>query len=309
MATMTSQLTSRLFPTTTWIACALIGWMALLSPAASADEPRTMLLWPDGAPGALGDEEKDQPKLIAYLPDESKSTGCAIVICPGGGYGHLAMDHEGKQIGEWLNSIGVAGFICDYRHRGKGYGHPAPLQDAQRAIRMVRAKADEFHIDPHRVGVLGFSAGGHLASTTATHFDDGDKTVDDPISRQSSRPDFAILCYPVIAFGEDYTHRGSQRNLLGDDPSPELVRQFSNEKQVTENTPPTFLWHTSDDGAVPVENSIQFYRALRKANVPAELHVFETGRHGLGLAQTIPSVSNWPKQCTNWMRARGLFDK
>lgn len=274
-----------------------------------ADEPQIMLLWADGAPDALGDADRDKPKLIAYLPKKEKSTGCAVVICPGGGYGHLAMDHEGKQIGEWLNSIGVAGFICDYRHRGKDYGHPAPLQDAQRAIRMVRAMANEFNIDPQRVGVLGFSAGGHLASTTATHFDDGDKTVDDRISRQSSRPDFAILCYPVIAFGEDYTHSGSQRNLLGENASPELIRQFSNEKQVTKNTPPTFLWHTSDDGVVSVENSIQFFRALRKAEVPAELHVFETGRHGLGLAQTVPSVSNWPKQCENWMRARGLLDK
>lgn len=274
---------------------------------ALVDPDETLLLWPDGAPGALGDEEKDKPQLLVYLPDADKANGCAIVIFPGGGYGHLAMGHEGHQIAEWCNSMGIAAFICDYRHRGKGYGHPAPLQDAQRAIRMVRANADQWKVDVNRLGVIGFSAGGHLASTTITHFDEGDAEAGDNIAKQSSRPDFGILCYPVIAFDEPYTHRGSQRNLLGDDASDEMIKKFSNEKQVTSETPPTFLWHTSDDAAVPPENSVQFYLALRKNNVPAEMHIYETGRHGLGLADGIPSVSSWPKRCQSWMEARELL--
>ena len=270
-------------------------------------EPTTELLWPDGAPGALGEEEKDKPKLIIYLPDKDKANGAAVVVCPGGGYGGLAMGHEGHDIGKWLNSFGVAAFICDYRHRGKGYGHPAPINDAQRAIRTVRARADQWNVDPARVGILGFSAGGHLASTAATHFDAGDADAKDPIEKQSCRPDFAVLCYAVIAFNEKHTHYGSQRNLLGNDPDPELVKSLSNEKQVTKETPPTFLWHTTADRAVPPENSIYFYLALRKVGVPAELHIYEHGRHGLGLARDIPAVSAWPQRCQDWLKGRGLL--
>jgi acetyl esterase/lipase len=217
------------------------------------------------------------------------------------------MGHEGHEIGQWLNSIGVAGFICDYRHRGKGYGHPAPLLDAQRAIRTVRARAEEFGVAPDRVGILGFSAGGHLASTVATHFDAGSPDADDAIDLASCRPDFAILCYPVIAFGEGYTHAGSQRNLLGEDADPKLIEKFSNEKQVTGETPPTFLWHTSEDRGVPPENSVQFYLALVREQVPAELHIFEQGRHGLGLARDVPGASSWPGLCETWMRGRGML--
>ncbi|MFP6612468.1 MAG: alpha/beta hydrolase [Pirellulales bacterium] len=270
-------------------------------------EPRTELLWPKGAPGALGDEKKDKPQLIIYLPEKEKANGAAIVICPGGGYGGLAMGHEGHDIGKWLNSFGVAGFICDYRHRGKGYGHPAPLQDAQRAIRTVRARADEFGVDPSRIGVLGFSAGGHLASTAATHFDDGEPGGDDPVERAGCRPDFAVLCYPVIAFDEPFTHRGSQRNLLGNDADAELIKSLSNEKQVTKRTPPTFLWHTTEDRGVPAENSVQFYLACRRAGVPAEMHIYEKGRHGLGLALNTAGTDSWPKRCEEWMQARGLL--
>lgn len=272
-----------------------------------AAEPKSELLWPAGAPGATGDAPADKPQLIAYLPDKELATGAAIMICPGGGYGHLAMDHEGDQIGQWLNSIGVAGFICDYRHRGKGYGYPAPLDDAQRAIRTLRARAGEWGIDPQRIGILGFSAGGHLASSAATHFDDGDSASADPIQRVSCRPDFAVLCYSVIAFNEPFTHYGSQYNLLGKDADAQLVTKFSNEKQVTAQTPPTFLWSTNEDTAVPPENSVQFYLALRRAGVPAELHVFEHGRHGLGLARDIPGTSLWPTLCEQWLRGRGLL--
>src|SRR4051794_4304790 len=186
----------------------------LATAALIAAEPKTELLWPGSAPGAKGDEAKDKPTLISYLPE--KPSGVGVVICPGGGYGGLAMDHEGHQIGRWLNEHGIAGFICDYRHHGKGYGHPAPLQDAQRAIRTVRARAREFGLDPGKVGILGFSAGGHLCSTAVTHFDAGDAKADDAIMRVNSRPDFGILCYPVIAFDQPFTHRGSQRNLIGE---------------------------------------------------------------------------------------------
>lgn len=271
------------------------------------DDPRTELLWPAGAPGALGTEEKDQPKLIIYLAPKGKANGTAMVVCPGGGYGGLAIGHEGHEIAQWLNTLGISAFICDYRHRGKGYGHPAPSQDAARAIRTVRARAGEWGVDSQLIGVIGFSAGGHLASTVSTHFDAGDANAADPIQRVSSRPDFALLCYPVIAFGESFTHGGSQRNLLGENPDPELVKQLSNERQVTSRNPPTFIWHTSDDEVVSVENSIVFYSALHKAGIPAELHVYETGRHGLGLAKGSPGAANWPQEAADWMRGRGLL--
>ncbi len=275
--------------------------------AAAHAEPKTELLWPGGAPGALGSEAKDKPAFIIYRPENQIANGAAVVIFPGGGYVNLAMGHEGHDVAVWFNSFGVAAFICDYRHHGKGYLHPAPMQDAQRAIRTVRARAEEFGVDPTRVGVIGFSAGGHLASTISTHFDTGNKDSADPIDRASSRPDFAILCYPVIAFGERYTHRGSQQNLLGNSADPKLVEQFSNEKQVTKETPPTFLWHTNEDRTVPAENSVQYYLALRQAGVPAELHIYEHGRHGLGLANDIEGTRVWPNQCEDWLRGRGML--
>jgi acetyl esterase/lipase len=272
-------------------------------------EPKTELLWPAGAPGATGSEDKDKPKLILYLASEKAANGAAVVICPGGGYGGLAIGHEGHEIAKWFNEQGVSAFICDYRHRGKGYGHPAPMQDAQRAIRMVRSRAKEFQIDANRIGVIGFSAGGHLASTVATHFDAGNSEDTDPIQQASSRPDFAILCYPVIAFGESFTHHGSQQNLLGREPDAELVKKLSNEKQVTKDNPPTFLWHTADDAVVLVENSIQFFNALHAVKVPAELHVYEKGRHGLGLAKDVPGAEHWPNELIAWLKQREILKK
>jgi len=277
--------------------------------ATYAAEPKVELLWPDGAPGALGEEKKDKPTLTIYLPEKEKATGAAVVICPGGGYGHLAVGHEGHDIAKWLNSFGVAGFILEYRHRGKGYGHPAPIQDAQRAVRTVRVRAKEFRVDPARIGILGFSAGGHLASTAITHFDKGNPEAKDPIDQVSCRPDFGVLCYAVIAFNEPYTHYGSQRNLLGKDADEKLIKSLSNEKQVTPETPPTFLWHTNADTGVPPENSIYFYLAMRRAKVPAELHVYEHGRHGLGLAASVPGTASWSKQCEAWLKGRGLLEK
>jgi acetyl esterase/lipase len=266
------------------------------------------LLWPDGAPGAVGTEAVDKPKITLYLAPKDQATGAAVVVCPGGGYRVVAADHEGKQIAEWLNSLGVSAFVLQYR-LGERYRHPAPLQDAQRAIRLVRSRANEWGVDPKRVGILGFSAGGHLASTAATHFDDGQADAVDPVERQGSRPDFAVLCYAVISLLDPPAHAGSRRHLLGDPADPKLVELLSNERQVTPRTPPTFLWHTADDSAVPVANSLLFFEALTKAGVPGELHVFPHGRHGLGLAPGDPALTQWPRLCAVWMEGLGLLKK
>jgi acetyl esterase/lipase len=280
-------------------------------PAAAAAEMPVELLWPGGAPGAKGTAAGDTPTLTVYLPEKGKATGTTIVICPGGGYGHLAMDHEGHQIAQWLNSFGVAGFILQYRHRnsGAGYGHPAPLQDAQRAVRTVRSKAEQWGVKPDRIGILGFSAGGHLTSTAVTHFNDKVYEPRDEIDKASARPDFGVLIYPVISFTEPFTHVGSRRNLLGSEPNPELFEKFSNEKQVSAQTPPCFLIHTWEDKGVPAENSIYFYLALRRAKVPSEMHLFAKGRHGFGLGEAIPGTSAWPALCQNWMKATGLLEQ
>jgi len=279
-------------------------------PTAALSPHEVVLLWPDGAPGAKGSDDGDKPSLTLYLPTKENANGAAVVICPGGGYGHLAMDHEGHQIAEWLNSLGVAGFILQYRHSrsGAGYGHPAPIQDAQRAIRMVRSRAKQWNVDPDRVGIIGFSAGGHLASSAGTHFQRRYSEAKDAIDALSCRPDFMILGYPVISFTEWYTHSGSRRNLLGKDPERELVENLSNEKRVTPQTPPTFLVLANDDKPVPPENSIYFYLALRKAKVPAEMHIYEKGGHGFGSGAEKGAVSSWMTRCADWMRGRGLLD-
>jgi acetyl esterase/lipase len=291
------------------LVCAAALLAAFTVSSLTAAEPKTELLWPAGAPGAKGEAANDKPNFIVYLPDADKATGCGIVVCPGGGYGGLAMGHEGHDIGKWLNERGIAAFVCDYRHRGKGYGHPAPLQDAQRAIRTARSRAKEFNVDPQRIGVMGFSAGGHLASTTATHFDEGKADAEDTIERVSCRPDFAVLCYAVIVFDADFTHKGSQHNLIGKDAPKELVESLSNEKQVTAKTPPTFLWHTTEDTAVPPQNSTEFYVACVKHKVPAELHVYERGPHGIGLATKFPGADQWPKSLELWLGNRGMLKK
>ncbi len=274
--------------------------------APASAQPPAQPLWPNGAPGAKGAAPEDIPSIQFYPAPADKATGAAIVVCPGGGYGALAA-HEGHDIAVWLNSIGVNAVVLKYRLGRFGYRHPVMLQDAQRAIRTTRAKAAEWKIDPNRVGIMGFSAGGHLSSTAATHFDAGNPTASDPIERQSSRPDVAILCYPVITLTDPYAHAGSRKNLLGENPPQELIDFLSNEKQVTDKTPPTFLFHTDDDKAVPVENSLLFAAALRKAKVPYEMHIYETGRHGVGLAKDNPALSTWPKLLENWLRARGFL--
>ena len=287
-------------------ACGILTLLLLSGVSWSAEPQGIVPLWAGKAPLAQGDDDKDRPNLRVHLPKEG-NVGAGVVVCPGGGYGALAMGHEGQEIADWLNGFGVAAFVLDYRHRGKGYGHPAPLLDVQRALRLVRYNAKKWDVDPGRLGVLGFSAGGHLASTAGTHFDRGNPDAADPVNRLSCRPDFMVLCYPVIAFDEPFTHRGSQKNLLGEDASPELIRQFSNEKQVTADTPPTFLFHTDADVAVPPENSIVFYSALKRAKVPAELHVYADGRHGVGLGRDIPGTATWSDRCREWMANSGFL--
>src|SRR6266404_3803527 len=264
-------------------------------------------LWSNGAPGALGQEDKDIPSLTAYLPEAAKASGAAIVICPGGGYGVLA-PHEGDGYARFLNEQGIAGFVLKYRLASGGYRHPAMLQDAARALRTVRARANEWNLDPKRIGIMGSSAGGHLASTLLTHFDAGKPDATDPIEGQSSRPDLGILCYAVITMGE-FTHQGSKNNLLGKDPSPTLVTELSNELKVTKETPPCFIWHTYEDNAVPVENSLQFAEALRKAGVPFDLHIYERGPHGLGLGSRDYDPSKWhawTRDLIFWLKERGF---
>jgi len=276
--------------------------------AQEAPAPHIEILWPNGAPFAEGKEEHDIPKLTLHLAPADKATGAAVVVCPGGGYGHLAMDHEGKQVAEWLNSLGITAGILRYRHAPL-YRHPVPLLDVQRALRTMRAKAVDWKIDAQRVGVMGFSAGGHLASTAGTKFDHGKGDAPDPIDRQSCRPDVMILAYPVISFTTPYTHVGSRNNLLGKDADAKLIDSLSNELHVVRETPPTFLFHTSGDTAVPPENSILFYMALRAKHIPAELHIFEQGGHGVGLAQKDPLLSRWPARCADWLGVHGFLTR
>src|SRR5712692_1872546 len=215
-------------------------------------EPQTMPLWENGAPGALGTEESDRPTLTLFRAEGRQTPGASVIVAPGGGYGALALNKEGRQIAYWFNSMGVTAFVLKYR-LGPRYHHPIELGDAQRAIRIIRARATEFGIAPDRIGFMGFSAGGHLAATAGTHVDEGKAGASDPIERVGSRPDFLILAYPVISFDASIAHAGSVRNLLGESPDPKLLEDLSNDLRVTPQTPPTFLFHTTADTGVPVE--------------------------------------------------------
>ncbi len=291
----------------------LIGSLVLSPFSARAggidDQPR-IILWPEGAPEAKAGAPADIPYLSVYKADPSKATRCAIVVCPGGGYGGLAKSHEGHEIGQWLNELGISAYVLTYRH-APAYKDPVPRLDVQRAIRLVRSLNSPqagMH-DADKVGVLGFSAGGHLASTAATQFDLGLSDSPDTIDRLSSRPDFAILCYPVISMEQGVTHGGSRRNLLGESPSDEDVLRMSNDLRVTSQTPPTFLWHTQEDAAVLPENSLRFYSAMVKHRVPGELHIFQKGRHGIGLGKGQGTAAAWPELCANWLNSLGMLKK
>lgn len=288
--------------------------LALLAIPAAAQQPppmpiqdgQIMPLWQGAAPGAQGSADADVPAITVFLPRTMTPGTPAMVVCPGGGYGALAANHEGRQVANYLNSLGMAAFVLRYR-LGPKYHHPVELGDAQRAIRTVRANAAEWRIDPGRIGIMGFSAGGHLSMTASTLFDNGSADAADPIDRVSSRPDFAVLGYPVISMTAAWTHQGSRRNLLGDAPDSELAAKLSGEKAVTKDTPPTFIFQTNQDTAVPAENSVYYYLALRQAGVPAEMHVFERGPHGVGLANNDPALSAWSGLLANWLRVRSVI--
>jgi acetyl esterase/lipase len=279
--------------------------------------PTVIPLWPEGVPGArqVGPEVDDgnghtanvsEPTLTAYGPAVDRANGTAVIIAPGGGYVRLATAREGEQYASWLSTLGVTSFVLKYRM--KEFGHPAPLQDVLRAVRYLRAHAAEFHIRPDRIGVMGSSAGGHLAASAGTLFDSPLGRTGAPLDAVSARPDFLVLMYPVITMEPPYAHKGSRKALLGANPAPDQVQLMSLEKQVTRNTPPTLLIHTQEDQGVPVENSILFYQALTHAHVPAELYLFEHGAHGMGMRPGLGTASQWPRRAEEWLRERGLLD-
>ena len=257
-----------------------------------------------GAPGAVGDEDVDKPTIRIYRPENPNGAG--VLICPGGGYGALATDHEGHQLAVWFNKIGVTAAVLKYR-LGPRYHHPAPLDDAQRGLRYLRSHADELKLATDRIGVMGFSAGGHLASTLSTHYDAGDVDAEDPIDRVSCRPDFTVLGYPVISLTAEFAHRGSAKNLLGEEPDPELLKLLSNETQVTDDTPPAFLFQTGEDTGVPAENAIAYVLALRKHGVPCELHLYQNGPHGVGMGIGDPVLASWMDRLHDWLKTNGIL--
>lgn len=285
--------------------------------SAFAAEPRILPIWPEGVPGALADSPPEyiednrvysvqNPTLTLYAPPAGRANGTAAIICPGGGYGRLAVGHEGNAMADWLTAQGVTCFVLKYRL--KEYGHPAPLRDVLRAVRLVRSRAAEFGLNPQRIGVFGGSAGGHLAASAATLYDHADGRTGHELDKVSARPDFVVLLYPVIQMDGPFVHRGSRTNLLGANPTPERIQLLSVERQVTKETPPTFLVHTAEDKSVPLENSVAFYLALRNAGVAAELHLYEKGPHGFGLRKGLGPTSDWPKRCEEWMRSHGWLN-
>ena len=279
--------------------------LILLSAAVSVFGQATAIkLWEAGAPNAVGSEPADIPTITSFPASKDLATGAAFIICPGGGYARLSDVKEGSDVARWLNSLGVSAFVLKYR-LGMTYHQPNQLLDAARAVRYVRTNAARWDIDPNRIGILGFSAGGHLASTLGTNFDAGKSDSKDLVERVSSRPDLMVLIYPVITMGE-FAHAGSKRNLLDENPSEALVRRYSNELQVTSNTPPSFLVHTMTDATVPVENSLQFVQALRRAKVPVEFHLYERGPHGFGLAPNDPVLATWTARCADWLILHGF---
>ncbi|GAB3453619.1 alpha/beta hydrolase [Massilia terrae] len=291
--------------------------LLLAATVAAADAAPTVIpLWPEGVPGAKQTgpeinekghtENVSEPTITMYGPAVDHPNGTAVIIAPGGGYVRLSTDREGEQYANWLSTLGVTSFVLKYRM--KEFGHPAPLQDVLRAVRYVRAHAAELHVRPERIGVMGSSAGGHLAASAGTLFDNPLGRTGAPLDAVSARPDFLVLMYPVITMEPPYAHKGSRNALIGANPSPELVQLMSLEKQVKPDTPPTLLIHTQEDKTVPVENSIMFYQALTRAHVPAEMYLFEHGAHGMGMRQGLGTASQWPRRAEEWLRDRGLLD-
>lgn len=306
----------------------LIASMAFMTDAVAAENIETELipLWEGTAPGSeevdvqetvddRGSEDRHdrwvtqvtEPTLTLYFPREEKRSGAAVVVCPGGGYMGLALDKEGHDMARWFAERGVVAAVLKYRHAP--HSHPIPLSDAQRAVRIMRSHAEQWKFDPNKLGILGYSAGGHLASTASTRYDEGNATAEDPIEQESSRVNFSVLIYPVISMDKSITHGGSRASLLGKEPAEELVHQLSNETQVSVETPPTFLVHAGDDEAVPVENSMRYYKALRAHNIPAELHIYEEGGHGFGFHRNNRPVDAWPALLEGWLKQRGFVKK
>jgi len=281
----------------------------------AGDEPQHIPLWPEGVPDRLPDGGPErledgrlsnvhEPSITHFAP--ASPTGTAVIVCPGGGYSILSIVREGQDVAARLNALGVSAFVL--RYRMKEYGHPAPLRDVLRAVRLVRSRAAEFGVRPDRIGVLGFSAGGHLAATAATLFDDPEGKTGAPLDATSARPDFAVLVYPVITMLDPPGHAGSRRSLLGDERDPALLQHVSPNLQVTARTPPSFLVHTGEDTAVPIENSLAFYAALRRAGVPAEMHLFPRGAHGFGLDAGLGTTSLWFDRLQDWMAMNGWLE-
>ena len=298
--------TRRLLAILTLAAVAVSSVAAQPLPPLPIQDGQVLPLWSGAAPGALGSDDTDIPVVTVYLPRTVAANTPAVVVCPGGSYRALASNHEGRQVASYLNSLGVAAFVLRYR-LGPRYHHPIELGDAQRAIRLLRSHAADWRLDPARIGIVGFSAGGHLAMTASTRFDSGSAGAADAVDRVSSRPDFAVLGYPVISMTEEWTHKGSRTMLLGDPFDPELAKTLSGERAVTKETPPTFLFQTTEDTVVPAENSVHYYLALHKAGVPVEMHVFEKGPHGVGLANDDAALSEWSTLLANWLRGRKLI--
>lgn len=286
------------------IAAGTTGLTVTTTDAAAAEFPEPVLLWPDGAPGAKGDEDVDKPTIQVYRAQEPNGAG--VLICPGGGYGTLATDHEGHQLAVWYQKIGVTAAVLKYR-LGRRYQHPAPLNDAQRGLRYLRSHADELKLSPDRIGVMGFSAGGHLAATLSTHYDAGDPQSKDPVERVSCRPDFTVLGYPVISLSAEYSHGGSARNLLGEEPDPELLKSLSNETQVTTDTPPALIFQTNEDKGVPAENALHYVLALRRHDVPCELHLYQNGPHGVGMGVGDPVLASWMDRLHDWLKTNAFL--
>jgi acetyl esterase/lipase len=278
--------------------------------------PGGIPLWPEGVPGAIADGGAEvvadgrvsnvhDPALLPFPAPEGRRSGTAVIVCPGGGYNRLAIEKEGVVTARWLNSLGASAFILKYRL--KEYGHPAPLRDVLRAVRLLRAEPARWGISADRIGVLGFSAGGHLAASAGTLYDDPDGKTGAALDAVSARPDFLVLVYPVIRLAGPHTHSGSGRSLLGANLTPELLERYSPDSRVTKQTPPSFLAHGGSDTSVPPENSALFYLALRRAGVPAELHLYREGTHGIGLEPNHGPMSDWPGRCAEWLRARNLL--
>ena len=282
--------------------------LLLLTFASSAAEPEKVRLWPNGAPGAKGQEDKDQPFVYVWPAAEQTANGADFVVCPGGGYGGLAADHEGVQVAKWLNGLGVTAFVLHYRLGSQGYHYPTQLIDVQRAIRHVRFHAKDYKIDSDRIGIIGFSAGGHLSSMAATLFaEKPDGATHDEVDQVSARPDVAAPTYPVISMIDEFAHQGSRKNLLGPNNTDELARKVSTHLRVTPQTPPIFLFQTDEDTVVPAENAVQFYLACRKHGVPAELHVYKPGPHGVGLFLGDPVLGTWSAHLRDWLRNQGFL--